>query len=411
MTAKRASTKQPAVKKKAAPALGLETWVEALVAASGPVAVTRPADALDELATRFGLDEVEHTVLLVLGAIERAYPLQRKVGLVTVGHLGALLAAAGLTGVEARLAPGSGLRLRSLVHVIGAPPRLVAASDVVRLEVGLVPRLLELPPGIGRCVPGPRVPSELAHRLSSSTAQVVLHEVAVTATLAQTLADGLGRTVIHGSARRLDAEHAARLRRDADLEGAVLWLSHVPDDLLESLLVPPPQHPVAAPLVVLSGATGEPTVDAAWQLRREKVTASIEAGTPAPRNELDYIRALAQRDAERAMGIVRATPVAPPRQTIPGRIVDASVRVAEDRPAQEPKAEPKAEPKKEADKLPDATTAMVVILKARFGPVMTDELARRIAPGIARRFGPNDGLKRVPLTNSDEPSFVFRADV
>ena len=79
--------------------------------------------------------------------------------------------------------------------------------------------------------------------------------------------------------------------------------------------------------------------------------------------------------------------------------------------AQEPKAEPKAEPKKEPDKLPDATTAMVVILKARFGPVMTDELARKIAPGIARRFGPNDGLKRVPLTNADEPSFVFRADI
>ena len=73
--------------------------------------------------------------------------------------------------------------------------------------------------------------------------------------------------------------------------------------------------------------------------------------------------------------------------------------------------EPKVEPKKEADKLPDAATAMVVLLKARFGPVMTDELARKIAPGIARRFGPTDGLKRVPLTNADEPSFVFRADV
>jgi len=80
-------------------------------------------------------------------------------------------------------------------------------------------------------------------------------------------------------------------------------------------------------------------------------------------------------------------------------------------PKVDPKAEPKAEPKKEPEKLPDATTAMVVILKARFGAVMTDEIARKIAPGIARRFGPNDGLKRVPLTNADEPSFVFRADV
>ena len=334
--------------KKAAPALGLEAWVDALLDAlvdgRGPVGVKRPPDALDDLAERFGLDEVERSILLVLGAIERAYPLQRKVGVVTVGHLRALLGSAGLTGVEARLAPGRPLRMRSLVHVVGvvgAPPRLVAASDVVRLEVGLVPRLLELPQGIGRCLPGPRLPSELANRLSSSTAQIVLHEVACTATLAQTLADGLGRVVIHGNARRLDVEHAARLRRDADLDGAVLWLSNVADDLLEPLLVPPPQHPFATPLLVLSGASAEPTVDAAWQLRREKITASIEAGAPSPRTELDYIRALAQRDAERAMGIVRVAPVAPPRQTISGRIVDASVRVAEDRPAQEPRAEAK----------------------------------------------------------------------
>ena len=79
--------------------------------------------------------------------------------------------------------------------------------------------------------------------------------------------------------------------------------------------------------------------------------------------------------------------------------------------AQEPKAEPKIEPKKEPEKVSETTAAVVAILKARFGAVMTDELARKVAPGIARRYGPGDGRSRVPLTNAEEPSFVFRADV
>ena len=324
----------------------LEAWVDALIE-DRPDPTTpksRPADQLDELATRFGLDDVEHTALLVLGAIERCHALQRKVGALTVGHLRALLGKVGMTGVEARLAPDRILRARALVHVVGSPPRLVAATDVVRLVVGLEPRLVGLAPGLLRCHPNARVPSELAQKLSSSTAQIVLHEVAWTPALAQTLADGLGRPVIYGNARRLDAGCAARLRRDADLEGAVLWLSQVPEELLEVLLAPPPAAPRMIPLVVLSEHVGEPRVDVAWQLRRERITATIEASMPAPRNELDYIRALAQRDAERAMGIVRqgVTPV--PRQSVPGRIVDASVRLAEKRPAPESAPEPESAP-------------------------------------------------------------------
>ena len=71
----------------------------------------------------------------------------------------------------------------------------------------------------------------------------------------------------------------------------------------------------------------------------------------APRNELDYVRLLAQRDADAALGIVRAAAPAP-RPSVPGRIVDASVRVAEQVVAPAIVVEPVAAPVLVADPEP-----------------------------------------------------------
>jgi hypothetical protein len=149
--------------------------------------------------------------------------------------------------------------------------------------------------------------------------------VSTEAAVAQLIADGATRRVVWWHARAEERDRASRLRRDVDLDGAVLLVSgSVP---LDALLASPPIAPVAPPLVILvGGELAEHEVPASWTFRRERVTAEPSRAAP-PLTEIDRVRLLAQRDADLALGIVRPAPAE--RPVMAARIIDSSVRVAE----------------------------------------------------------------------------------
>lgn len=295
-------------------------------------------DALEAVIARFALDGVEAAVLRALGEVELSLDAWRRLS--ELGGPNARSLGLDVAAVLERLRPDGKLRRHALVHV-DATDRLAGASDPLQLDVGLVPRQPYLPVALVRYAPGVRVPSELAKRLDGTGAQIVLLDATPTQLAAQSLADGLQRAVIAGSVRGLSPHAVARLRRDADLDGAILWL--VADDAsIAPLLV----EPIADALLVLAEVS-HVDAKAPWRVRREKMTAEAGVAPVAPRNELDYVRMLAQRDAEAALGIVRPAP--PPRTTVPGKIVDASVRVAES-----PKPEPAPAREVEGSKEPTA---------------------------------------------------------
>lgn len=72
--------------------------------------------------------------------------------------------------------------------------------------------------------------------------------------------------------------------------------------------------------------------------------------------------------------------------------------------AQVPAAEP-------ADPLVESTTALSAIVRARYGKFLTPEQLLQVDKAIARKQRSAELMRQVKLKNSDEPAFVFRADV
>lgn len=54
--------------------------------------------------------------------------------------------------------------------------------------------------------------------------------------------------------------------------------------------------------------------------------------------------------------------------------------------------------------------AIEAIIRQRFGKHLTEDQVRRLTQRVANLSRTADALKRVPLTNADEPAVVFRAD-
>ena len=78
----------------------------------------------------------------------------------------------------------------------------------------------------------------------------------------------------------------------------------------------------------------------------------------------------------------------------------SSPSVADDKPA-----------KPTVDPATATVDALVEIVRARYGKHLTDEQLKVIRQGIGRDQRSAEALKRVPLKNSDEPAFAFRADI
>jgi hypothetical protein len=336
----RAPSKPAARPAKPAAAGDLASWalaqLDALEQAS-PSPRAPPVHALlDRIAQRFGLDEVEHAMLAFLAAAESTIAVSRRLRalsgapIVSVEAVREVLTQRGFVGVVERLAPRGRLRAHALVRVGDGETRLPAAADALRIEVGFAPTmplgaeltgLSVLAPSVGERAP-------FARRLDAKIATVVVLELSGSsseAAVAQLIADGSSRRVVWWQAHADERDQALRLRRDVDLEGAVLVVSGPAP--IGALLAPPPIAPAAPPLVVfLGGELTEREVSASWVLRRDRVATESARSAP-PLTEMDRVRLLAQRDADLALGISR--PVPAERPVVSGRIIDASVRVAE----------------------------------------------------------------------------------
>jgi hypothetical protein len=55
--------------------------------------------------------------------------------------------------------------------------------------------------------------------------------------------------------------------------------------------------------------------------------------------------------------------------------------------------------------------AMMQIVHARFGKFLSEKQMTEVAKSLLRQQLIADALRRVPLKNSDEPAFAFRADL
>jgi parvulin-like peptidyl-prolyl isomerase len=54
--------------------------------------------------------------------------------------------------------------------------------------------------------------------------------------------------------------------------------------------------------------------------------------------------------------------------------------------------------------------AIETLIRQRFGKHLTDDQVRKLTQRVANLSRTGDALKRVPLTNADEPAVIFRAD-
>ena len=310
-----------------------------------------PAHALlDRIVLRFVLDEVEHAMLAFLAAAETSVAVSRRLRAlsgapnVSVEAVREVLAHCGFAGVMERPAPRGRLRTHALVHVGDGVTRLPAASDALQIEVGLEPstqlgaELAELSV-LDPCGGARRSCSGSTRKIAT----VVLLELSGASSdeaIAKLIAVGSSRRVVWWHAQADECDRAPRLRRDVDLEGAVLVVSgQIP---IRALLAPPPIAPAAPPLIVILGGELDPThvdsiawsgatvrgdaalprrnestqrevgivereVTASWILRRDRVAAEA-ARTAPPLGEMDRARMLAQRDADLAPGISRPQP-------------------------------------------------------------------------------------------------------
>jgi hypothetical protein len=86
----------------------------------------------------------------------------------------------------------------------------------------------------------------------------------------------------------------------------------------------------------------------------------------------------------------------------PLTVAAAESTAAADQPAQTPPPR---------DPLTVAADALTEIVRARHGRHLTDEQIRRVRQSIQNNLRSAERLRRFPLNNSDEPAFLFSADV
>jgi hypothetical protein len=60
---------------------------------------------------------------------------------------------------------------------------------------------------------------------------------------------------------------------------------------------------------------------------------------------------------------------------------------------------------------PDPAEAMVAMIRARFGKHLSDEQVEALKRRLTGLELTAERMKRVQLTNADEPAFIFSADV
>jgi len=403
-------------------------WAEGLIArlegephaGSHGAAIDAP---LARVAERFGLDEVERATLALLGVVERSFAFSRRLRTlaggprVTVEVLRELLAAAGLNGLAERLGPGAPLRRHALVEVEGAADRLAAACDALRLEVGLVPELRHagLHTALLRPQAEPGPPGALSRRISGPMPQLVLCELPIAdeERVARELADGLGRPILRLAAPAVSRSALARIQRDVELDEAVLLLVSPSGEQLRGLLASPASGPGAPSLIICLGGTLEDRhVQAPWVLRREKAAPVGPVASAAPMSELDQVRLMAKRDAERALGIVRSEAAPIPRPTVQGRIVDASVRLAEVRetPAPPPTSAPAPLPTLSPAPLPTLSPAPLPTLSPTLLPTLSPPPSPAPIPTPPPTLSPTPSPSPSPAPPDDAPRLELGAD-
>jgi hypothetical protein len=59
----------------------------------------------------------------------------------------------------------------------------------------------------------------------------------------------------------------------------------------------------------------------------------------------------------------------------------------------------------------EAADALIELVKARHGKHLTEEQLKAMRPSIARAQAAAARLRKVKLSNGDEPAFLFQADV
>jgi hypothetical protein len=328
--------------------------------------------ALAELQKRFGLDALGRELLALAWAVETSLEVSRRAGDFTVEVARQALG----QPLDAALMQGAPLRRHALVTLDTAGPAAVRSK--LRLGAGLAARLDGKPLDLDEFAPGVRVFRDPGDRFAvSARVTELIKDRQVTAEPLLATVDGCPRrealALGAGLARRFGRgllavdgevfaglreawELLAALRREADCEGLVLLVlqSAALGEGWRALAAPAPAQPLRPPLVVLADGVRTREVTLADELRHQGLVFSAPASEkpPEPVKEDPYevIRRQAQRDAEAAMGIYRAPPVAaapppppPPPSPEPPR-VEAKVEPPKVEP---PKVEPpKVEPPK-----------------------------------------------------------------
>ena len=70
-----------------------------------------------------------------------------------------------------------------------------------------------------------------------------------------------------------------------------------------------------------------------------------------------------------------------------------------------------AQPASEGDSRKVAAGALMDIIRSRYGKFLSEDQLKRVRQKILGNLSIAESLRRIPLQNSDEPAFVFQADL
>jgi hypothetical protein len=70
-----------------------------------------------------------------------------------------------------------------------------------------------------------------------------------------------------------------------------------------------------------------------------------------------------------------------------------------------------AQPAAEESPRTVAAGALMDIIRSRYGKFLSEDQLKRVRQKVLGNLSIAESLRRVPLQNSDEPAFVFRADL
>jgi hypothetical protein len=352
-------------------------WALARLGAGGSKSKLDPVATLDELQKRFALDARGRELLALVWAAERSLEVAKRAREAMGAFTVAVAADALGQPLDDLLAQGAPLRRHALVTLDTAGPAL--ATSVLKLGAAVGPRLDGTPLPLDEFAPGVRAFQDATDRFpaGAKVAELVKERIVSLEALFATI-DGcprrealaLGAAAAKRFSRPLvtvDGEVLAGLReswellaavrREADLEGAVLLVVQAAalGEGWRALMAPPPAQPLRPVLIIVADALRTREVTLVDGLRHQPlvlngVTAVEKAPEPAKEDPYEQIRRQAQRDADKAMGIYRPEPsipvaAAPPLE--PARVEPPKVE-AKPEPArvEPPKVEAKPEPAK-----------------------------------------------------------------